>query len=443
MNFFYSTILSFIIVIINFTPASSMIVFSDNDYGCGWENNAYTITIQNSWEVGTNLAVYAANGSKNINIMQIKYDGDWNPDPGSIENLRDQINLKTNLSVTTSSSELSYTSIHNVNMLYITGHEPFTLSEAEKFFLKFYIVKGGFLFADDCNNKETDDKFEASFRAIVEDMFGTTLTIMPSNHLVYSSFYSLNGDDFSYSDIGNGTQWNTEPLEFFVPSYKLEIHSDSDNDGVINELDLCPNTKNELAVYSNGCAATNLYQSITQLTSDNESLTQYIQTLNFEIESMENEIIKANDSIIDYSLTNKDLQNKIEKQNQILTTDQITISNLNTLIENQRYDVEEKNKYINELTLIISNMYTEEDVQTHVQTALANINVYTGYSIQLTQGWHLLSSINNKVAPKTIPENSVEVIYKYFSGSYQQVNELVPKYGHWIKVNQPCELILK
>jgi len=230
-------------------------------------------------------------------------------------------------------------------------------------------------------------------------------------------------------------------IEFRGNAYCHPI-TDSDIDGVIDEWDLCPQTINDIAIYSNGCSATDLYQNLSQLTLENDGLNHDINKLNDKIDLLNNLIIKANNTILNYSNTIISLQNEIKDQKQLLLTDQTTISNLNTMIATLQYDLEKKDKHINELTNTISNMYTEEEFNTQLQIAIDNQG-YTGYSINLSEGWHLLSSINIKKIPTTIPENAIEVIYRYFDGAYLPTDQLIPKYGHWIKVNQPCELILK
>ncbi len=193
-------------------PAS--IIYSDNDYGCGWENYASTVTIDNSYEIGINLAVYASMGSGAVNIMQARHNGDYNPDPGSLDNLVSRINALTPVAATNLGfADLGITDLSTVNMLYVTGHNAFSMSPIEKDALLEYIEKGGFVFADDCSNALDNQGFETGFRSMVLEVFGAGMTVLSVAHDVYSSFYSLNGADFSYSAAGNGTEWNQEPLE--------------------------------------------------------------------------------------------------------------------------------------------------------------------------------------------------------------------------------------
>lgn len=206
------------------------IVYSDMDYGCGWENYASEVTIQNAYEVGVNLAVYAANNSGSVRIMQVIHGGDYDPDPGSLKNLVKEVNARTKVNAIDGGlAKLGQTDLSNVDMLYVTGHNGFILSPAEKAALKSYLDKGGLLLADDCSNYQDNQGFEIGFRNVVSELYGVSLEKLPANHGIYSAFYTLDGNDFSYTAKGNGTEWNQEPLEgYMVKSIPAAVDFDPD-----------------------------------------------------------------------------------------------------------------------------------------------------------------------------------------------------------------------
>ena len=157
-----------------------------------------------------------------ITICQIKHNGDYDPDPGSLDNLVREINARTEYSaanggfVTLGVSDLSL-----VTMLYITGHNPFSFADAERKALKTYLEKGGLLFADDCSNYLDDQGFETSFRNEMQKIFGEDLVDLPSDHGVFSSFYIL--------DETLPTEWNNEPLQGIdIEGRTFVIYSDND-----------------------------------------------------------------------------------------------------------------------------------------------------------------------------------------------------------------------
>ena len=193
--------------------ASPIILYSDNDYGCQWETS-YNSAQDNLYKLSVNIALYAADGADTVNIRQIIHNGDWDPDPDSIEHLRDQIISRTEINATAGDVNLETDDLSDVDMLYITGHNSFSFSEAQKTALKKFINNGGVLFADDCS-ASGNGGFETSVKQLISEMYGT-LETLPAEHSIYSSHYTLNGNDFSYS-AGLGTPHNTAPLTYFLP----------------------------------------------------------------------------------------------------------------------------------------------------------------------------------------------------------------------------------
>jgi len=85
---------------------------------------------------------------------------------------------------------------------------------------------------------------------------------------------------------------------------------------------------------------------------------------------------------------------------------------------------------------------SDEFAATFNVTSLENTQNYTGYSVQLTKGWHLLSAIDIPAKPKTIPPGAISAMFRYINGSYQPVDQLDPEHGYWVKVNHPCQFFL-
>jgi len=80
--------------------------------------------------------------------------------------------------------------------------------------------------------------------------------------------------------IYNRTLSEIEILQIFSNDYNKTqdncVFTDTDKDGVIDSLDICPDTPNLNAVFSNGCIATDLYQAINELSDENISLSNTI-----------------------------------------------------------------------------------------------------------------------------------------------------------------------
>ena len=121
-------IFAIIFVLANISAAASpIILYSDNDYGCQWETS-YNSAQDNLYKLSVNIALYAADGADTVNIRQIIHNGDWDPDPDSIEHLRDQIISRTEINATAGDVNLETDDLSDVDMLYITGHNSFSFS---------------------------------------------------------------------------------------------------------------------------------------------------------------------------------------------------------------------------------------------------------------------------------------------------------------------------
>jgi hypothetical protein len=156
-----------------------------------------------------------------ITVYQVQHNGDYNPDPGSLNNLITEINARTSYVAVNGGFTTLTGSYSDADMLYITGHNPFSFSAAERAALKAYLESGGLIFADDCSHYQDNIGFETSFRNEMQTIFGATLTALPNSHGVFSSFYNTNGT--------LPTQWNTEPLEGIdVGGRTAVIYSDND-----------------------------------------------------------------------------------------------------------------------------------------------------------------------------------------------------------------------
>lgn len=196
--------------------SEAIIVYSDNDYSCGWENYAAATTIENSKKVGANLAHFAANGANSVEIRQLQHNGDWSTDyPQNLSNLTSWID-QTGLSASYGTAVLGSTDLSGVDMLLLTGHYDFSYNSSEVAVLKDYVEGGGLLFADDCSHADYST-FEQSFERLMQDMYGESMSVIPADHAIYSAYHNLDGNNYSYSAAGNGTEWNQKPLVMYSP----------------------------------------------------------------------------------------------------------------------------------------------------------------------------------------------------------------------------------
>jgi len=100
-------------------------------------------------------------------------------------------------------------------------------------------------------------------------------------------------------------------IVYIDPDPSCELN-DSDNDGVDDSLDKCPNTIQGSAVYSNGCLAQDLYDEKLELTQQINQLNEQIQNMytKTQMENMVQDILEWGDCNNDGKIT---LQEIVEK----------------------------------------------------------------------------------------------------------------------------------
>ncbi len=121
-----------------------------------------------------------------MQMAQIVYDGEWKTRHAGISVLLQTFNLKTDIPVKFGLTELrlSDPKIFEAPLLYLTGHEHFTLNDREKAQLRQYLLNGGFLFAEACcGRKGFDLALRTQLKAILPDY---PLTPIPREHTLYS-----------------------------------------------------------------------------------------------------------------------------------------------------------------------------------------------------------------------------------------------------------------
>ncbi len=145
--------------------------------------------------LATSLLLLAAAGGIGapgdaVRLGRLHYGGggDWYANPTSLPNLaralRDRLGMKVDLEE--ERVEPMDDDLFNVPFLHMTGHGNvrFTSEEAER--LRWYLMHGGFLFADD--NYGMDESLRRELRRVFPE---AELVELPFDHGIYHSVYSL------------------------------------------------------------------------------------------------------------------------------------------------------------------------------------------------------------------------------------------------------------
>lgn len=127
-----------------------------------------------------------------IRIGRVRYGGggDWYNGPSTLPNLLAEFQKRTGIPTTTTEKvvELTDPDISAYPFIFMTGHGNIKLTTAEQESLREYLLKGGFLFADD------DYGMDKAFRRMVAELFPERrLVLVPADHPIYHSFYDLPG----------------------------------------------------------------------------------------------------------------------------------------------------------------------------------------------------------------------------------------------------------
>jgi hypothetical protein len=120
-----------------------------------------------------------------MSIAQVVYNGEWKTRHVGLSVLLSQYNQKTGVPVKFATKELKLTDpkIFDSPILYMTGHETFTLSPDEIAALRKYLQGGGLLFAEACCGRKA---FDASFRALMAQVLpGTQFMMLRQGHPLY------------------------------------------------------------------------------------------------------------------------------------------------------------------------------------------------------------------------------------------------------------------
>ena len=177
----------------------------------GWDplvgESILSYTVESAQQLGMNLLAYAtaqrawqkqtaqvmrfvdadptAVNSKMF-VAQVIYTGEWRTRQAGLSILLQQFNQKTDIPVKFARRDvrLSDPRVFDAPLLYMTGHEDFTLSPAEQNGLREYLNKGGLLFAEACCGRTA---FDHAFReALAKVLPGQPLKPIPAKHPIFS-----------------------------------------------------------------------------------------------------------------------------------------------------------------------------------------------------------------------------------------------------------------
>lgn len=123
--------------------------------------------------------------SDKVAMVQVVYDGIWKTRHAGLSVILQTFNQKTDVPVkyTVKEARLTDPAIFNAPLLYLTGHEYFTLRKSEAEQLRKYLENGGFLLAEACCGRKG---FDLSFRQLMAAVFPESpMKAIPQNNAVF------------------------------------------------------------------------------------------------------------------------------------------------------------------------------------------------------------------------------------------------------------------
>lgn len=132
----------------------------------------------------------AVETTANTGFARLQYDGggDWYNDPEVLPNLTKYANSVMNSAFPTDQSlvKASDPKLFDYPFLYLTGHGNIRFSEREVENLRTWMLRGGFLYADD------DYGMDSSFRREIKRIFPEReLTLLDASFPLFTSFYDF------------------------------------------------------------------------------------------------------------------------------------------------------------------------------------------------------------------------------------------------------------
>jgi hypothetical protein len=136
------------------------------------------------------LALAAQESPVKTGFARLQYDGggDWYNDPEVLPNLAKFVNgtLSANIPTDQSVVRAGESKLFDFPFVYLTGHGNIRFSESEIANLRLWMLRGGFLYADD------DYGMDAAFRREIKRVFPERdLIELDSSHPLFTSYYDF------------------------------------------------------------------------------------------------------------------------------------------------------------------------------------------------------------------------------------------------------------
>jgi hypothetical protein len=197
------------------------VVFTPYDLSCGWDGHTHDegerVDVEDAQRIGTNMVAYALAyyrsglmfsqrvqyekregvADSDFFVGRLKHGGDWNSDLDGLQNLMLEADRETKVKVNFKVADVDplKSDLFSYPFLYMSGHDSFSFTDAERTNLREYLTRGGFLLADSCCGRAA---FDQSFRKEMAKVFpNKKLEALPPDSEICGIRYKL--DSVGYS----------------------------------------------------------------------------------------------------------------------------------------------------------------------------------------------------------------------------------------------------
>ncbi|MBI5365408.1 MAG: DUF4159 domain-containing protein [Planctomycetes bacterium] len=206
------------------------VIYSPQDVSCGWDLGCPAknpLSEEQTMQLGMNVLLYGmgnvplrdkldregAVGARTEELQrdtfvfaQLRHGGDWNPDPHAWTRLRALLAEEQGVRCAPAKRALtpSDPNLASYPFLYLTGHEEFAWSDAERTALREHATRGGMLLVDCCCGKAEFDR--AVRKELAATFPGAALVPVPRADPLRNSPYPVGAGRLSPAAAGGGAE---------------------------------------------------------------------------------------------------------------------------------------------------------------------------------------------------------------------------------------------
>ncbi len=210
------------------------VILSPFDLSCGWDEHTHPhgsrLIPGDAIRLGINIVSYVAaerklgevqavtreiqapgvRGRQQFQLAQLRHQGDWNPDPNSVQQLLRHVALDSSLAVRfeLKSVNADQSQLAPYPFLFLTGHRDPKFSDDGVKAIRRHLDAGGFLMINNCCGRS---EFDQHVRTLVKRLYpDQQLAKLDPVHAIFKSFFTI--EDLRDRQTGSARQAELEAI---------------------------------------------------------------------------------------------------------------------------------------------------------------------------------------------------------------------------------------